>query len=281
MENTVYDSKPYFIQLFNYFFLQETSFGINHLVTGVAIGVAMLLFIAAMLAYFIVQFVQKQKTYQYKLQLLKKETEAQILQSQLEIQEQTFTAISEEIHDNVGQILSLAKMQLNIVEEENIEHNELLADAKLNISRALADLRDVAKNLHSSKITQQPLLQSLELEVHRIQKIIPCSLSIIGVEPTLNDKVKLLVFRIFQEACNNALKHAKATNIAIVIHFNISNCVINISDDGIGFDVENSAIKNGLGLQNIYKRMMLANGNATIESMPNKGTIIKLQFPYE
>ncbi|MFX7870642.1 histidine kinase dimerization/phosphoacceptor domain-containing protein, partial [Acinetobacter baumannii] len=82
------------------------------------------------------------------------EFEKQTLQSQLEIQEQTFNIISQEIHDNVGQILSLAKVQMNILEEQLVNPPAILKDTKENISRAMNDLRDIAKGLSTERIEQ-------------------------------------------------------------------------------------------------------------------------------
>ena len=76
----------------------------------------------------------------------------QLLQSQLEMQEQTFNIISTEIHDNVGQILSLAKVQLNIIDQGEMLDRSLLADAKESVSKAMIDLRDIAKSLNSERI---------------------------------------------------------------------------------------------------------------------------------
>lgn len=76
----------------------------------------------------------------------------EILKAELEIQEQTFNVISQEIHDNVGQILSLAKVQLNIIDRGETLNKDLLTDAQDSVGKALGDLRDIAKSLNAERI---------------------------------------------------------------------------------------------------------------------------------
>ena len=81
------------------------------------------------------------------MKMAREEFQKQLLQSQLEIQAQTFSQISDEIHDNVGQILSLAKIQINIMAQAHSLNRDMLNEVKNNITKALSDLRDIAKSL--------------------------------------------------------------------------------------------------------------------------------------
>src|ERR1700685_1087996 len=93
-----------------------------------------------------------------------------ILSAQLEIQEQTFNHISQEIHDNVGQILSLAKVQINIMKESEDLNKDMLDEVKQNISKALTDLRDIAKSLSSERIRSMSIVDAVKIETERINK---------------------------------------------------------------------------------------------------------------
>ena len=87
----------------------------------------------------------------------------------------------------------------------------------------------------------------------------------------------LTVFRIIQEALNNAIKHAKASSVYIRFAKKPGFAQVIIEDNGIGFDVK--TVKRGIGLKNIENRIYLINGTHTIESIPNKGSRITINFP--
>jgi len=248
---------------------------------GIIISVGMIFLLGGIVFYFIAKFIKKQKEHEVELKLIKQEFEKQSLQSQIEIQEQTFNAISQEIHDNVGQMLSLAKVQMNIAEEQLKNSPSHLKDAKENITRALDDLRDIAKNLNTDRIEELDFVQILQTEVDRLNKIkkIECNFSVIGANRKMGNKHKLIAFRIIQESINNILKHANASKINITINFTKKELNATITDNGIGF---NTSVKsNGLGLQNIIKRAILIGGNAIVKSEIDKGTSIAINIPYE
>src|SRR5690606_18040773 len=90
----------------------------------------------------------------------------QLLESRLEIQEETFDHISREIHDNVGQLLSLAKVQLNIALQNS--QSELLNEIKNNVGQAMTDLRDIAKSLNATRLQQIPISEAFSHELQRI-----------------------------------------------------------------------------------------------------------------
>ena len=92
----------------------------------------------------------------------------QLLKSQLEIQEQSFNTISMEIHDNVGQTLSLLNVQLNIIDQKDITDKVLISEAKESARKAMTDLRDIAKSLNTERIQQSSLL---EMTAHELQRI--------------------------------------------------------------------------------------------------------------
>lgn len=230
---------------------------------------------------FLIRYQRRKYLYQQNLFAIQKEHEQTILKSQLEIQEQTFNAISQEIHDNVGQILSLAKVQLNIAAEQIEDAPQVLSDSKENISRAMNDLRDIAKSLSSDRIEQLDIVQAIQHEAERINKTraIDCIVEVDGVRQKINNNKKLIVFRIIQESLNNVLKHSGASEVRISIYFNAENIQITIADNGYGFDME-AKKQTGLGLQNIIKRTNLIGGDAKIESALEKGTTINLTVPY-
>jgi len=216
-------------------------------------------------------------------QLMRATFDKQLLESKLEIQEQTFNMISQEIHDNVGQILSLAKVQLSILEQRKVMDGELLGNVKENISQAMTELRDIAKSLSSDRIQQVSLQEGINEEIRRINKsgFIHIVAEVQGTEKTLPDQHKMIAFRIVQEGLQNIIKHAGASDVQVSIRY-LEHCIfITLADNGVGFNSETELKKrDGLGLQNILRRAELVGGKAEIKSKPGEGTILQIQMAY-
>jgi Signal transduction histidine kinase len=207
------------------------------------------------------------------------EFDKQLLQSKLEMREQTFAFISEEIHDNVGQILGLAKVQLCLMEERGQHNPELIRDAKENLGKAMSELRDLARSLNSDRIQQFDLLKNLEEEVYRINKNGLGKISLIhnGHVSDIRNEQKLILFRVIQESLHNTVKHAQASSIQIKMEEKDHQLAITLEDDGKGFDVNQTMQSgNGLGLRNMQKRVDLIGGTFKLESSPGKGTKINI-----
>lgn len=223
----------------------------------------------------------------YKMQVEKKQMQLlfsqELSNAQLEIQEQTFLSISQEIHDNVGQILSLAKVQLNLMEEQAQEKNPLLSDVSENISKAMTDLRDLSKGLNSERIRVIGLLPAVEQEVQRINRtgILHIQLSSSGTEEKGDGRRELILFRVIQECLQNIIKHAQATQVSIAFSFRPGQILAQITDNGKGFNpAEALQVSSGLGLRNMHKRMELIGGTVYFDSQEKQGTRIQLFMPY-
>jgi hypothetical protein len=242
----------------------------------------------ASLVFFIIIFFNHYRKKQRKNYLEKEELKAafqrELLRSQLEIQEETFNHISQEIHDNVGQILSLAKVQINIMNETSDLNHEMLNEVKENVGKALSDLRDIARSLNSEHIRSVSILKSVTMEAERINKsgVGSMLIHIDGEERMINVQKKLILFRIIQESIQNCIKHATASQINISFFYTPAELMVQIADNGRGFDIDGEVQKgNGIGLMNIKKRAVLAGGSSSIESRINAGTTIQISMPYE
>lgn len=203
-----------------------------------------------------------------------------LLRTQLEIQEQTFKTISQEIHDNIGQMLSLAKLNLNTVDLEQKEKAlNKLSDAKELVSKAIHDLRDLSKTLNADTIAAVGFVRAVEQELNMIQKAgaIQTKLDVQGQPQRLEPQKELILFRIVQEALHNVLKHAKASNIIVTAQYNNLLLLLQISDNGCGFESANDHF--GSGLRNIQSRARLIGGELQIRSTKNHGTQIQINIP--
>ncbi len=249
---------------------------------AVILILSMMLFTCGII-YLFMRYQLKKNTLIKEKQTLEHYFNQQLLQSQLEIQEQTFNIISQEIHDNVGQALSLAKMQLNILERGETLNKALITDTQDSISKAIADLRDIAKSLSTERIQQLNLSETINYELARINRLdlMVTSLQVEGREQCIQSKKKLIIFRIIQEALQNILKHAKASSINVRFKYAEDFLTIEVADNGKGFDKNLVVEKDGLGLRNIVDRAALIGGEANITSTLNKGTTVTIVAPYE
>lgn len=249
----------------------------------IILGSVIIITLSVFLLLFFTVFFNRKNKLLIEKEMMKANFNQTLLQSQLEIQEQTFNSISQEIHDNVGQILSLAKVQLNIIGEGETVNQELVSGAKENISKALTDLRDMAKGLSSDRIRVLGLDESIQQEVTRINKagILSIQFETNGQIREIEAQKQLILYRVIQECIQNIIKHANAN--AVVVDFNYrEHCLrILVSDNGKGFNFQEEQLHHhGLGLMNLYKRMELIGGHVKIESEPGQGTKVHIKLPY-
>ena len=249
----------------------------------IIVGIIVFLVVTGLLVLIILYYQKKRFQHKQQLSVKEKEYARQLLESKLEIQEQTFKTISSEIHDNVGQILSLAKVQLNIIDQSPIVDKSLLNDAKESVSKALTDLRDIAKSLNSDRIQQSSLFEITQHELQRIQRsgLMNTSTEQKGDEINIPDQKKLVIFRIVQECLQNIIKHSNANQIHVTFDYQKDQLIITIIDNGKGFDPATPDTKDGQGLQNIINRAVMIGGAAKIISQLGDGTTIIITSPYE
>jgi len=254
----------------------------------VIIGIVITVIVFLIAGFFIVILVayinQRKKKHLEEKQTMQLSFQQEILRSQLEIQEQTFSNISQEIHDNVGQILSLAKVQINIMNESDNMNGAMLNDVKENVSKALADLRDIAKSLSSERIRNMSIVDAVRLETERINKsgFINATVLSEGEERNTEVQKKLILFRIIQECLQNIIKHAQASEVYLQFNYLPGILVVIVKDNGRGFDVYKAmGNSTGLGLQNIKNRASLIGAELTIESSLDKGSTIMIKMLHE
>lgn len=245
--------------------------------TVIILASAVLLFFLMFFYLFILQLHRRRILHQKEMFNLKAEYEQVILQAQLEIQEQTFRNISQEIHDNIGQVLSLAKLNLNAL-HHNSSKEQLDVTEQL-LGKAIADLRDLSKSMLGEKITDLGLVTAIENELKLIGKTlsIQTRLSYDENEVMVSDEQTIVVFRMVQEIFSNCLKHAKASTLEVNITTENNKTCISIADNGIGFDMGCLDEKQtGIGLKSMQQRAKLINASLQINSSPGNGTQVNI-----
>jgi signal transduction histidine kinase len=240
--------------------------------------------LAAIILLFLYLHQRRRYIQQQELTALQQQFNEQSLKVQLEIQEQTFFAIGQEIHDNVGQLLSLAKVQTNIMCESERMDRGMLDDIRDNIGKAMTDLRDLSKSLNGERIRSSSIHETLFQEAERVNRsgIIRAEVAVEGDVRDMDPQKKLILFRILQESIQNCIKHAEASHIFIRFHYRSNEIDISIRDNGKGFDPEAALEQgSGQGLGNIRNRIRLTGGTHSIRSILKEGTHITLSIPYE
>jgi len=247
------------------------------------------LFFFVFLAFFIFfkKVMQKQNDMLLNEQKIKNDFQQALLQTQLEIQEQTLKTISEEIHDNIGQALSLAKLKLNTIDITKQEQLiEKITDSKNLVSKAIQDLRDLSRSLNTDNIAAMGLIRAVEYELELFRKSgFATDLRISGTITRMEPQRELIIFRIVQEALTNIIKHAEAGTITVTAVYNTDALELQVQDDGKGIAVmldinkEESSNKS-LGLRNMHNRAKMVGATFSMESVSGNGTVIKLSIPF-
>jgi two-component system, NarL family, sensor kinase len=254
----------------------------------VQIGTAIFLVLAILFIGFILFSVQRRRKLEINAKELKSQFQQELLRTQLEIQEQTLKNISEEIHDNIGQALSLAKLNLYMLPESADEAaQQKISNTKELVSKAIVDLRGLSRSLDTEFIQDLGLQQAIEYELDMIKKTGTHN-TILEVEGTVFrfDKQKeLIVFRIVQEVLNNIIKHAKADKIIVQANYQTDKLQLTVTDNGQGVDLtplnENDHSNFGLGIRNMHNRAKLINAGFSMNSTIGKGTEVKIILPKE
>lgn len=228
---------------------------------------------------------KRQRAYMANMENLKMNHEKHLLKTQVEIQEQTFKNIAQEIHDNINLSLTLAKLNLYMLGQNGPERSPDTINRSIGlISSAITDLSAISRGLNSEVICQQGLLRALQHEVDRIGRNTNLIIHlVISGEPVyLDSSRELFIFRIVQEAFNNIIKHAEANIVELRLHYNCARLDMTITDNGKGFKREMLSPKQGAaGLTNIETRTKSFNGSFTLQSAEKAGTQLFITIPYD
>ncbi len=241
----------------------------------------MLTALAVSIILFLIQYKRRQVIFELEKGALRQTFDNQLLQSRLEVQEQSFKFFSEEIHDNVGQLLSVVGMHLYqlkpLCNDPQVE--VLVSQSSEILQKAITDLRAVSHTLNAQYIAKAGLVASLQKELTHIStaRALDARLHVEGETLHLTPERELLLFRILQESLANVLKHAGATRVDVRLHYAPGTLSASVSDDGRGFDpaaVDGAA--SGIGLSNMYARALLLGGTLAVRSERGGGTELSL-----
>ncbi len=253
----------------------------------VVIGGLLALLLVGFIVTILFLYQRKQYRQEQELARVKEEYDQEVLKSQLEIQETTLKSIAQELHDNIGQVLSVVKLSLAVLPLEK-EHQAYapLQHIREVLNKAVYDLADLTKSLHTDRIAQIGLVESIRFDLETLRKtgLMKVNLELQGEEYRLGEQREIFIFRIFQELVNNILKHAKATEIAILLDYLSDDVfVFSVRDNGVGFDMQEKKDSvsplNGVGLKSMRNRAKLIGATMLFTSEPGKGTFVHMELP--
>jgi two-component system NarL family sensor kinase len=255
----------------------------EEIIFSIVLGTALLLFFVAIFGFVILKFQKNQFRNRLEQSQMQKEYDQAILHVQIEVQNKTMQRIAEELHDNIGQLLSVARIHLNVVEEGGVEEGEegsigSIREANSLIEKSLSDLRLLTKSLDSDFLKDFGLVESIEQELGRIRntKLFCTDFKVHGKPYSLGLKHDIVVFRVVQEILQNSIKHSKAKDISVTIIFGEDVFQLAAADNGCGFDLSkignSSFTHSGAGLRNIQRRIALLGGTCLFETRVGFGT---------
>ena len=231
----------------------------------------------AFLLIYVFIYNQRKKRHIEEKQHLQSTFQKELLKTQIEVQEQTLSNISREIHDNISQVLSFVKLNLGMIDGAGADTKAKIAESRELVAQTINDLRNLSKSMSFEHIAQLGLIKTLEIEAARINNsgIISVELLIAGDPYPLGEERELVLFRIFQESMNNTLKHAAAKHLKINLQYSEQLFNLTLEDDGAGFEPELEQENNaGSGLKNMQSRAALIGAVAQINSSPGNGCTV-------
>lgn len=210
----------------------------------------------------------------------------ELLNARIDVQEQSMSLISEELHDNVGQLLALVKININglrskpEITETGTLH--LINKTKELVTKTINEVRYISHSLNSTLIQEQGLVQILRRDVEFLSDsaALETVLEVTGSPKSLTSEKELLIYRIIQELLQNVLKHAVATHVNISLIYGTDELTIVICDNGKGYDTNSVKTSDSLGLRNIRNRAVLLKALLEVDSSPGYGTKTRLVVPY-
>lgn len=241
----------------------------------ILLGFFLMLFMVSFIIIMVIYHRNRQIQNQQKVESIKAAYENTILNVEKEIREDVLSHVGRELHDNVGQLLSLAKLNLSSSKIEKVHEGKVL------INEIIREVRSLSKSLNLDWVESITLEEFIQKELKKLESAEFCKVAFSnnGVPLQLNKEKKLVLIRIIQECLNNAIKHAQPSKIEIKVFSDKSQSQIMIMDNGKGFDLGQNT--EGSGMHNLKNRMNTIGGKLAVNSKIGSGTEVKLTLPNE
>ncbi len=199
----------------------------------------------------------------------------------LEAEEIERKRIAADLHDSVGQMMSAAKLNLNLAASDMDYASEVqkcaMEKAIALIDDSCKEVRTVSHNLMPNALLKSGLGKAINAFINKIDShIIKITLYTEGLEERIDEKVEMVLYRVIQECVNNVIKHSDANRLDISLVKDADGISITLEDNGKGFDANNIDNYSGIGLKNIRSRIEYLKGTVEWDSAPGKGTVVTI-----
>lgn len=213
-------------------------------------------------------------------------TELRTLYSKLEhVREEERTRIAREIHDELGQALTISKIDLTWLklktENTSIEIDNKINEMMQHIDTTLQELNRITSELRPHVLNVMGLLEALKLETEKFINLtgIKCDVQLSNIIPELHPELSTLIFRVYQEALTNIVRHSEANNVNIEFISEEDSLSLTIKDDGKGLDTDKVYNSNSFGLTGMRERVKEWDGKFSITGALGKGTQVFISLP--
>lgn len=239
------------------------------------------MFVVAVMIY-IRKYKQRKVEYLTEIQIKNEIHQKELLATQLEIQQATMQQIGRELHDNIGQKLTLISLytQQMLYENKVPEVSDRIDQVSQIINQSLQDLRSLSKTLTDDNISQKEIITLIQEEVDNTNAFKKCEVFFEHNFEQLELEFvhKNVLLRIIQEFIQNSIKHSQCKNIFIELNTSEEDLwELSVKDDGVGFD-SSKKLTNGIGLTNMKNRAKIIGADFSFESKINGGTLLNIRF---
>lgn len=252
------------------------------IITIILFNLFFLIFIIAIFVY-IKRYRYRRKEHINELRLKNQEHQKALLAAQLEIQKVTMAQIGRELHDNIGQNITLASLYTqkmlydNTVPQVQEEINQVVDI----LNNTLVELRSLSHSLTNDRIADRNIIELIEDEVNKTNALKKCKVHLntqLDENEDLNILQKTVLIRTIQEFIQNSLKHAQCKNIFVTLVVDKDGkLLLELKDDGVGFDLSESQMQ-GIGLKNMKKRTEILDGTYHLYSQKGIGTLLTINL---
>jgi len=253
------------------------------LVTLIIFNLFFVMFVVAIVVY-INKYRLRKKQYLNEMRLKNEIHEKELLTMQIEIQQATMQQIGRELHDNIGQKLTLVSLYAQQLLHENKAEqvNNRIEQISQITNESLEDLRNLSRTLTDDNISNKDIVTLIDNEISKIKSLHKCKISFENnlKNSDLSFSHKNVLLRVIQEFIQNSMKHSECENIFIKLTGPEAYLwKLELKDDGKGF-VQDAHKSNGIGLANIRKRAEIIGAEYELTTAPNKGTAITLKIKH-
>lgn len=258
---------------------QQTIIRKRNLLLYGAIGI---LFLTLLISYLLYNRYKWKQQSKLQIEIIKQQELA--AQAILKAEENERSRIAKDLHDGVGQMMSVARMNLssfsNTLKLSDDDKKDSLSNIIKLVDESCKEVRAVSHSMMPQILLIKGLAEAVEEMISKIDtNLLKIQFHSHGFEQRPEGNIETILFRVIQECVNNTLKHAAAKHMDISLLKDTDGISITIEDDGIGFLLNKSETEEGIGLKNIRSRISFLKGTLEFDTAPGKGTSIVIHIP--